>query len=165
MQYEPPREQWPPLQRCEQHWSFIVHSLPAVLHDPLSGVHVAPPHLPPQQLAPPAASAPQLLPSEMHCAAAQNPFAPQVSEQQSVGAVHGVPSTRHLPTTEVHVLVLGSQTPEQHVAPPAPARISAASSPPHAARNDRNPAARNLLTVMSDGLRPALRTTVLGCRS
>src|SRR5262245_24201024 len=42
MQYEPPSEQVPPLQRCEQHWSLVEHWLPAVLHVGFSGVHVVP---------------------------------------------------------------------------------------------------------------------------
>jgi hypothetical protein len=63
------------------------------------------------------ASFEQLCPSEMQGVAAQNPFAPQFKEQQSVGAAHGVPCVKHLLTTEPQVWVLISQAPEQQVAP------------------------------------------------
>jgi hypothetical protein len=82
----------------------------------LSGVHVVPLHFPLQHAGLPA-SFEQAAPSEMQAAAAQKPLAPQLSEQQSVGAEHGVPCAKHFPTTEVHRLVAESQTPEQHVAP------------------------------------------------
>jgi hypothetical protein len=115
MQYEPPSAQCPPVQRCEQHWSFVEHVLPAVRQVTLSGTHVVPLHVPLQHVAEPA-SFEQLCPSETHWAAAQKPLA-QLSEQQSVGALHCVPCAEHRPTTEVHVLVLGSQTPVQQVEP------------------------------------------------
>jgi hypothetical protein len=44
-------------------------------------------------------------------------LAPQFNEQQSVGAVQGVPWPEHLTTVEPQVWLLGSQVPEQHVAP------------------------------------------------
>jgi hypothetical protein len=115
MQYDPPSEQWPPLQRCEQHWSSAEHSLPAVRHAGLSGAQVAPPHLPLQQLALPPSEQP--CPSDTHWAEPQKPLAPQLSEQQSVGAKHGVPSAKHLPTDDPQVWFCGSQMPEQHVEP------------------------------------------------
>jgi hypothetical protein len=96
---------------------LVEHSLPAVLQDPFNGVQVVPPHLPLQQVAPPPLSEVQPLPSEMHCAALQKPFAPQLSEQQSVGAEHGIPSAKHFPTVEPQAWVRASQMPEQHVAP------------------------------------------------
>jgi hypothetical protein len=77
---------------------------------------VVPLHAPLQHVALPA-SFEQAWPSDVHCAAAQKPFAPQLSEQQSVGAEQGVPCAKHWVTLEAQVLVWVSQTPEQHVAP------------------------------------------------
>ncbi len=85
-------------------------------HVGLSASHVVPLHFPLQQAELPP-SAEQVLPSDVHAAAEQNPFDPQLSEQQSVGALQGVPCAKHLPTIEVHRWVIGSQTPEQQVAP------------------------------------------------
>jgi hypothetical protein len=90
--------------------------LPAVLQLELSAWQVVPLHLPLQHAALPA-SLEQLAPSERHCADAQKPLAPQLSEQQSVGEPHGVPCTRHLVMLNPHVFVWVSQTPVQQVMP------------------------------------------------
>ncbi len=93
-----------------------MHALPAVLQLLFSATQVVPLHLPLQH-APVPPSFEQACPSDVHCAEAHVPLAPQVSEQQSVGALHGVPWAKHLPTAEPQALVLGSQMPEQHVIP------------------------------------------------
>src|ERR1044071_7471737 len=98
MQYDPPREQLRPMQRCEQHWSSVEHALPAVRQVVLSGSQVVPLHFALQQ-EPPPPSLEQLWPSDVHCVA-QKPLAPQFKEQQSVGAEQGVPGPEHLTTVE-----------------------------------------------------------------
>jgi hypothetical protein len=51
MQKDDAIEQRPPAQSCEQQSEFCEQVFPDVLHDVLSGVHVPPPHLPPQHCA------------------------------------------------------------------------------------------------------------------
>jgi hypothetical protein len=48
MQKDEAIEQCPPTQSCEQQSELCEQVFPDVLHDVLSGVHVPPPHLPPQ---------------------------------------------------------------------------------------------------------------------
>jgi hypothetical protein len=97
----------------EQHCVLLVQAFPAVLQELLSGVQVPVVHLPPQQ----AASLEHVCPSETQAFESQILLAPQLSEQQSVGALHGVPGPTHLPTTDAQVCEVASQIPEQHVAP------------------------------------------------
>ena len=91
----------------------MVHVLPAVLQLPFSAWHV-PLHLPLQQ----AALLAQVCPSETQATESQILLAPQLSVQQSVGELHGVPAPEHLPTTDAQVCEVASQIPEQHVVPP-----------------------------------------------
>jgi len=88
------------------------HVLPAVLQLGLRAWQV-PLHRVPQH----AALAVQAWPSERHCVLAQTPFAPQLSEQQSVGERHDVPAGKHLSIGDEHVCNVGSQTPLQQVTP------------------------------------------------
>jgi hypothetical protein len=113
MQYEAPSAQWPSVpHRLEQHWLPLVHALPAVLQVLLSGVQV-PLHCPLQHCELFA----HAVPSEVHAVESQILLAPQLSEQQSVGALHGTPAPAHLPTTDAQVCEVASQMPEQHVVP------------------------------------------------
>ena len=51
--------------------------------------------------------------SEMHAVFAHRPLTPHWKLQQSGPALQAWPSPAQTPTTEAHLLVLGSQTPEQ----------------------------------------------------
>lgn len=106
-------EQFPFEQRCEQQSVLVLHVLPAVLHDPLSGVQTPAPasvelHLPPQHsallvhawLSLTQMSVPQLPPS-------------QTSVQHSVETEHDSPATLHCPGGLAHAWSAGSQNAEQ----------------------------------------------------
>ena len=110
MQYEPPRVQvlfaphWP-----EQQSVPTLQALPAVEQAGFKGAQVPLAHEPPQHCA-----------SVVHCSLSETqavfthlPAALHWKLQQSGPALQLCPSPAHTPTTEAHLLVLGSQTPEQ----------------------------------------------------
>src|SRR6188768_846875 len=111
MQYEPPSvhflsaPHWP-----EQQSPPFAQVLPAVLQALLSGVQLPLSQEPPQHCA----SLVHWPASETQAVVAHLPSAPHWKLQQSGPTSHPWPSSAQTPTTEAHLSVLGSQTPEQH---------------------------------------------------
>jgi hypothetical protein len=113
MHQEAPSLHLPSTQACEQHWSSPVHSLPAVLHESLSGSHVSvTPQLALQHSAPPV----QPSPSDTQPPVAHWPPS-QRRSQQSVGALQPAPGSPHATMDDSQLFVSELQVPEQHSPP------------------------------------------------
>jgi hypothetical protein len=104
LQYEGAAEQMLFLQNFEQQSPFAAHGLPDVLHVVLSGVHVVPPHFPPQQ----APSVLHVAPSAVHCWPEHFPPT-HANVQHSVFAVHAASGGEHSPADCAQRWDAGSQ--------------------------------------------------------
>src|SRR5260221_3245687 len=110
MQNEPPSVHVPcALQSPEQQSLSMLHLLPAVLHE-LFSVPQAPFTQEPLQHC---ALVVHLSVSDTQVVVEHLPLV-QLKLQQSVAAAQALPPAEQVPTTEAHLLVLGSQMPEQH---------------------------------------------------
>jgi hypothetical protein len=105
-----PFAQSPPVQNFEQQSAPVVHALPLVRQDGLSGAQTPPPQLPLQHCA----ELEQGWLSDVHCVPPQTPLS-QTKVQQSWGMVHEPPAGLHWPAG-MQILATESQLTEQHSA-------------------------------------------------